>query len=142
MTQRNQEMKKQKRKNRMVKLISSMFFRYGNVFKTHALGSPTVICMDPDVNKYILLNESKGLIPGYPVSMRNILGKNISAVHGSLHKRIRGSLLTLTGPAAIKDHLLPKTDQFMRSFLHNWAGQTIDIQDKTKQVIHHVHPRF
>ncbi|KAF7809026.1 cytochrome P450 85A-like [Senna tora] len=109
--------------------------RYGSIFKTHVLGSPTIICMDPDVNKYILLNESKGLVAGYPESMRTILGdKNIAAVHGALHKHIRGSLVSLVGPAAIRDHLLPKTDQFMRSFLHNWAGQTIDIQEKTKQM--------
>ncbi|XP_054808940.1 cytochrome P450 85A-like [Prosopis cineraria] len=105
------------------------------MFKTHALGSPTIVSMDPEVNKNILLNEAQGLIPGYPVSMRNILGNNnIAAVHGAFHKRIRGSLLSLVGPPAIKDHLLTKTDHFMTSFLHNWAGQTIDIQEKTKQM--------
>ncbi|KAI4314064.1 hypothetical protein L6164_027006 [Bauhinia variegata] len=109
--------------------------RYGNLFKTHILGSPTVICMDPDVNRYILLNEAKGLPPGYPVSMRNILGfHSISAVHGDIHKRIRGSVLSLVGPAATKDHLFPKTDKFTRLFLDNWAGKTIDIQERTKQL--------
>ncbi|KAJ7943321.1 Cytochrome P450 [Quillaja saponaria] len=109
--------------------------RHGDLFKTHALGSPTVICMDPDLNRYILLNEAKGLVPGYPESMRNILGKNnIAAVHGSVHKHIRGSLLSLTGSVAIRDHLMPKTDRFIRSFLDNWAGKTIDIQDKTNEM--------
>ncbi|KAK4260983.1 hypothetical protein QN277_004039 [Acacia crassicarpa] len=109
--------------------------RYGNLFKTHALGSPTVISMDPKVNKNLLMNETQGLIPGYPVSMRNILGNNnIAAVHGAFHKRIRGSMLSLVGPPAIKNHLLTRTEHFMKSFLDNWAGQTIDIQDKTKQM--------
>lgn len=81
------------------------------------------------------MNETQGLVPGYPESMRNILGNtNIASVHGAFHKRIRGSLLSLVSPHAIKDHLLIRTDQFMRSFIHNWAGQTIDIQDKAKQV--------
>lgn len=117
--------------------FSFVFCRYGSLFRTHALGHPTIVCMDPDVNKYILLNESKGLTAGYPVSMRTILGDtNIAAVHGAVHKRIRGSLLTLVGPAAVKDHLFSKTDMFMKSFLQNWAGQTIDIQEKTKAVMY------
>ncbi|KAE9605590.1 hypothetical protein Lal_00025543 [Lupinus albus] len=109
--------------------------RYGNLFKSHALGSPVIISMDPELNRYILKNEGKGLVPGYPVSMRNILGNsNIAEVHGALHKRIRGSILSFIGPAAIRDHLLPEVDKFMRYFLHNWADKTIDIQDKTKQM--------
>ena len=115
--------------------LMCLLCRYGNLFKSHALGSPVVISMDPELNRYILKNESKGLVPGYPVSMRNILGNsNIAEVHGALHRRIRGSILSFIGPAAIRDHLLPEVDKFMRSFLDNWAGKTIDIQHKTKQV--------
>ncbi|XP_024018327.1 cytochrome P450 85A [Morus notabilis] len=108
---------------------------YGNVFKTHIFGSPTIICMDPDLNRYILLNEGKGLVPGYPQSMVNILGKsNIAAVYGSSHKHIRGSLLSLVGPPAIRDLLLPNIDKYMRFFLLNWDGKTIDIQTKTVEM--------
>ncbi|TQD83302.1 hypothetical protein C1H46_031159 [Malus baccata] len=61
--------------------------RYGSFFKSHILGCPTVVSMDPEVNRYILMNEAKGLVPGYPQSMLDILGKcNIAAVHGSTHK--------------------------------------------------------
>ncbi|KHG06695.1 Cytochrome P450 [Gossypium arboreum] len=73
--------------------------KYGSLFKTHILGCPTVVSMDPELNRYILMNEGKGLVPGYPQSMLDILGKrNIAAVHGAAHKRIRGSLLSLIGP--------------------------------------------
>ncbi|OMO93507.1 Cytochrome P450, partial [Corchorus capsularis] len=109
--------------------------RYGSVFKTHILGCPTIVSMDPQLNRYILLNEGKGLVPGYPQSMLDILGKcNIAAVHGSAHKHMRGSMLSLIGPLVIKDELLPKIDKFMRSFLHNWSGETIDIQDRTNEM--------
>lgn len=94
-----------------------------------------VVSMDPDLNRHILMNEdAKGLVPGYPDSMKNILGVNIAEVHGALHKRIRGSLLSLIGPVAVKTRLLPEVDKFMRSFLDNWAGKIIDIQHKTIQV--------
>ncbi|KAA3488026.1 cytochrome P450 85A-like [Gossypium australe] len=109
--------------------------KYGSLFKTHILGCPTVVSMDPELNRYILMNEGKGLVPGYPQSMLDILGKrNIAAVHGAAHKRIRGSLLSLIGPHVIKDELLPKIGNFMTSFLENWNGKTIDIQGTTNEM--------
>ncbi|XP_077211794.1 cytochrome P450 85A-like [Tasmannia lanceolata] len=109
--------------------------RYGNLFKSHILGCPTVVSMDPELNRYILMNEGKGLFPGYPQSMLDILGKyNIAAVHGSHHKTLRGALLSLTNPTMIKDQLLPKIDEFMRSHLSNWSARIINIQDKTKEM--------
>lgn len=91
--------------------------------------------MDPEVNRYVLMNESKGLVPGYPQSMLDILGKcNIAAVHGGAHKLMRAALLAVVSPTMIKDRLLPKVDEFMRSHLRNWDQQIIDIQEKTKEV--------
>lgn len=109
--------------------------RYGNLFKTHILGSPTVVCMDPELNRYILMNEGKGLVPGYPQSMQDLMGKwNISAVHGSLHKSMRSAMLGLIGPNMIKDQLISEIDEFLKSYLSNWSGKVIDIQEKTKEV--------
>ncbi|XP_044468876.1 cytochrome P450 85A-like [Mangifera indica] len=109
--------------------------RYGTVFKSHILGCPTIVSMDPELNKYILMNESKGLVPGYPQSMLDILGKcNIAAVTGSSHKYMRGALLALISPTMIKDQLLPKIDAFMRSHLGHWDNNIINLQDKTKEM--------
>ncbi|KAJ6831994.1 cytochrome P450 85A1-like [Iris pallida] len=109
--------------------------RYGSLFKSHILGCPTVVCMDPELNRYILMNEGKGLVPGYPQSMLDILGENnIAAVSGSLHKAMRSSMLGLVSPSMIRDQLLPKIDQFMRSHLGNWSGRVIDIQERTKEM--------
>ncbi|MBA0758249.1 hypothetical protein Gotri_021263 [Gossypium trilobum] len=91
--------------------------------------------MDPELNRYILMNEAKGLVPGYPQSMLDILGKcNIAAVHGSTHKQMRGALLALISPTMIRQQLLPKIDEFMRAFLSNWDNQVINIQDRTKEM--------
>ncbi|KAB2073524.1 hypothetical protein ES319_A07G088500v1 [Gossypium barbadense] len=109
--------------------------RYGSFFKSHILGCPTAVSMDPELNRYILMNESKGLVPGYPQSMLDILGKcNIAAVHGSTHKQMRGALLALISPTMIKQQLLPKIDEFMRNFVSDWDNKIIDIQEKTKQM--------
>ncbi|KAL8120978.1 cytochrome P450 85A-like [Apium graveolens] len=91
--------------------------------------------MDPEVNKYILLNEAKGLVPGYPKAMNNILGKNnIGAVHASPHKILRGSLLSLIAPTLIKDSLLPKIDKTIRYVVNGLDGKTIDIQEKSEEM--------
>ncbi|VAH24390.1 unnamed protein product [Triticum turgidum subsp. durum] len=110
--------------------------RYGRLFRTHILGCPTVVCMDPELNRRMLLQgESGGLVPGYPQSMLDILGRNnIAAVHGPLHRVMRGAMLGLVRPAALRTSLLPKIDAFMRDHLHGWAGSVVDVQAKTKEM--------
>ncbi|KAL8550225.1 hypothetical protein ACS0TY_008883 [Phlomoides rotata] len=91
--------------------------------------------MDPELNRYILLNESKGLVPGYPQSMLDILGtRNIAAVYGSIHKYLRSNLLSLVGTPLVKDRLFPKLHKYMSLHLSNWDGNIIDIQEKTKDM--------
>lgn len=117
--------------------------RYGSVFKTHILGSPTIVCMDPEVNKYILMNEGKGLVPGYPKAMNDILGNNnIGHVHGSFHKILRGSLLSLVSPVVIKDSLLPRIDKIIRCVVNGLDGKIIDIQEKTEEVTRTLESRY
>ncbi|KAM3373420.1 hypothetical protein ACQJBY_020068 [Aegilops geniculata] len=110
--------------------------RYGRLFRTHILGCPTVVCMDPELNRRMLLQgEAGGLVPGYPQSMLDILGRNnIAAVHGPLHRVMRGAMLGLVRPAMLRTSLLPKIDAFMRSHLHGWAGTVVDVQAKTKEM--------
>ncbi|KAI4389283.1 hypothetical protein MLD38_001524 [Melastoma candidum] len=109
--------------------------RYGRFFKSHVFGCPTVVSMDPDVNRYILMNESKGLVPGYPQSMLDIVGnRNIAAVHGSTHKYMRAALFSLINPAMIKDQILSNVDSFVRSHLASWEGTIVDIQKETKEM--------
>ncbi|CAN0896209.1 Cytochrome P450 85A1 [Linum grandiflorum] len=109
--------------------------RYGEVFKTHILGAPTIISMDPELNRYILYNESKGFVPGYPKAMVDILGTNISSVHGAAHKHIRGSILSLIGPVPVREKLFPSILKNVRLFVSDWDGKTVDIQDKTKEMV-------
>ncbi|PKI55361.1 hypothetical protein CRG98_024271 [Punica granatum] len=98
--------------------MKNKFARYGSFFKTHILGCPTIVSTNPEINRYILMKESKGLIPGYPQSMLDILGRsNIGAVHGSTHKYLRAALVSLMSPPMIRDQVLPKIDQVLRSHM-------------------------
>ncbi|XP_051149270.1 cytochrome P450 85A1-like [Andrographis paniculata] len=104
--------------------------RYGSVFKTHILGSPAIISMDPDLNRYILKNESKGIVPGYPKSMVDILGQNISTVSGDAHRIISKNLLSLVGAPAIKDNIFHNVVAHTFDFISSWDGITLDFQEK------------
>ncbi|XP_037488399.1 cytochrome P450 85A1-like [Triticum dicoccoides] len=110
--------------------------RYGRLFRTHILGCPTVVSMDPELNRRMLLQgDAGGLVPGYPQSMLVILGRNnIAAVHGPLHRVMRGAMLGLVRPSALRQSLLPKIDAFMRDHLSGWAGSVVDVQAKTKEM--------
>jgi brassinosteroid-6-oxidase 1 len=117
------------------KFIKIRRARYGELFRSHILGCPTVISTDPALNRYILLNEGRGLIPGYPQSMLDILGKwNIAAVQNSLHKTMRGAMLALINPSMIKDHLLSDINNFMDIHFQHWNDRVINLQDKTKEM--------
>nr|GMC61081.1 cytochrome P450 85A1-like [Ipomoea batatas] len=111
--------------------------RYGDMYKTHILGGPTVVSNDPDVNRYILMNGAKGLVPGYPKSNRDVMGKyNIAMMHGPNHKLFRGSLLSLVGTPMIRQHLLPKIEKYMKLYLQDFHGRTIlDIQQETLGIV-------
>lgn len=82
-------------------------------------------------------NEAKGLVPGYPQSHLEILGRsNIATVDGATHKRMRGAYLALVGPAMMKvNNRLRKIVYSMRFFTDHWEGRTLDNQEKTKEVI-------
>ncbi|KAL7148900.1 hypothetical protein ABFS83_05G004100 [Erythranthe nasuta] len=123
--------------NQGPKFMKSQSARYGKVFKTHILGSPTIISMDEEMNRYILMNEGKGLIPGYPKSMLDILGNNnIAAVYGSTHKYMRQNILSLIGIPIIKLKLLPRIDYYIRIHLSDWDDtNTINIQQKTMDMV-------
>ncbi|CAA7399348.1 unnamed protein product [Spirodela intermedia] len=114
--------------------------RYGSLFTSHLLGSPTVVSMDLEVNRWILMNEGRGLVPGYPQAMAEILGEwNVAAVHGAFHRVVRGALLSVVGPAAVRERLFPTLDEFIRSHLCDWGGSggggaTVDVQEKAREM--------
>ncbi|KAJ4767849.1 Cytochrome P450 family protein [Rhynchospora pubera] len=111
--------------------------RYGNIFKTHLFGKPTVVCTDSEVNKYILISESKGnFLLGYPRTFFEMIGKwSTLSLYNSEHKAMRGALISLVNGPALRDRVLPKIDEFMQSYLHNWTDKILDFQKKSNESI-------
>ncbi|KAJ3709029.1 hypothetical protein LUZ61_012734 [Rhynchospora tenuis] len=95
-----------------------------------------MVCTDPDVNKYLLSSENKGIFPGYPRSFSEMVGKwNPANLLGSEHKSMRSSFLSLVNTQAIKEMLLPKTDVFMQSYVSNWSDKILDFQKTSNEVL-------
>ncbi|KAJ3708488.1 hypothetical protein LUZ61_012193 [Rhynchospora tenuis] len=108
--------------------------RYGNMFKTHLFGNPVVVCTDSDVNKYVLTSESKGILLGYPRTFSEILGKwSTFSLYGSEHKAMRGILISLVAGPALRERILPKIDEFMKSYLSNWSDKILDFEKKSDE---------
>ncbi|CAA6659796.1 unnamed protein product [Spirodela intermedia] len=94
--------------------------RYG-AFHVPPAGQPHRRVTDLEVNRWILMNEGKGLVPGYPRAMTVILGEgNVSAVHGPVHRVVRGALMS-DRPGRRERPALPTVDEFIGSRLYSWG---------------------
>uniref|UniRef100_A0A0C9S6A8 TSA: Wollemia nobilis Ref_Wollemi_Transcript_11357_2042 transcribed RNA sequence n=2 Tax=Wollemia nobilis TaxID=56998 RepID=A0A0C9S6A8_9CONI len=107
---------------------------YGNVFKTHLFGKPTIFSTDPEVNKFILQNEGKLFQASYPSSIENLLGKHsLLLISGNLHKRLHSLTLSFANSSALKDHLMLDIEKLVCLTLDGW-GDRVLLQDEAKKI--------
>ncbi|GLJ40696.1 hypothetical protein SUGI_0840560 [Cryptomeria japonica] len=107
---------------------------YGNLFKTHLFGKPTIFSTDPEVNKFILQNEGKLFQTSYPSSITNLLGKHsLLLISGNLHKRLHSLTLSFANSSALKDHLMLDIEKLVCLTLDGWNDQVL-LQDETKKI--------
>lgn len=108
--------------------------RYGPIFTTHVFGEPTVFSADPEMNRFILLNEGKLFDCSYPGSISNLLGKHsLLLMKGSLHKRMHSFTMSFANSAIIKDHLLVDIDRLIRLNLDSWTDRVL-LMEQAKKV--------
>ncbi|KAL5582599.1 hypothetical protein UlMin_015041 [Ulmus minor] len=71
------EFNKAQRKNQLFEeFIQPRVAKHGQVFKTHLMGSPTVIVNGANANKFFLSNEFKMVVSSWPSSSVQLMGKN------------------------------------------------------------------
>ncbi|XP_057767041.1 LOW QUALITY PROTEIN: cytochrome P450 724B1 [Salvia miltiorrhiza] len=99
--------------------------RYGNVFKSHLFGSPTVVSCDIELNQFILQNEETLFRSSYPKPVHDILGKlSMMLVSGDLHKKLRSVALSFINASKSSPAFLSYVDTFSLSFVHSWRSKT------------------
>ncbi|KAH9320713.1 hypothetical protein KI387_015352, partial [Taxus chinensis] len=77
--------------------------KHGKIFTTHILGSPTVVMLGPDANRFILINENKLFLNSWPKSLNALIGKHaLITSQGAEHKRMRRIIHSVLGPETLK----------------------------------------
>ncbi|KAJ3679706.1 hypothetical protein LUZ60_017717 [Juncus effusus] len=68
--------------------------------------------------------------------MLDLVGEqSLSNLSGAEHKTMRGVLMPMISAPSMRDQLLPKINEFMQSYLANWSGRILDLQDKSHEIV-------
>ncbi|KAI5059322.1 hypothetical protein GOP47_0025641 [Adiantum capillus-veneris] len=107
------------------KFIDDRVSTYGEVFKTHLIGDPTICASNPSGNKMIFTGENKLCHVSWPGSVVTVIGKrSLIALNGDAAKRIRSAMMTFLRPEALQAYT-GKTDRSVRGFLEeHWQGKS------------------
>ncbi|XP_062091746.1 abscisic acid 8'-hydroxylase CYP707A1-like [Humulus lupulus] len=109
--------------------------RYGEIFKTHILGCPSVMLASPEAAKFVLVTEAHLFKPSYPKSKERLIGPSAlffhqGDYHGRLRKLVQGSLSL----DAIRN-LVPDIEAAAISASSSWAnGQVINTFHEMKKL--------
>ncbi|MCO5576230.1 hypothetical protein L7F22_030039 [Adiantum nelumboides] len=108
---------------------------FGNVFKSCLFGHPTIISADPELNKFILMNENKLFQCSYPSTISGILGKwSMLVLVGEAHKQMRSIAVSFMSPTKLKDFFLKDIEDHVLLTLRSWhEGQVLLAQEEAKK---------
>ncbi|KAK9285306.1 hypothetical protein L1049_024497 [Liquidambar formosana] len=129
------EFYKAQRKNRLFEeFVQPRVAKYGKVFKTRLMGSPTVVVNGAEANRFFLSNEFKLVISSWPSTSVQLMGKDsIMEKQGEQHRCIRGLIATSLSYAGL-EALVPKMCNTVQLHLDKkWHGQDkISLYRSTK----------
>lgn len=95
--------------------------RFGKIYKSNLFGEPTIVSVDPGLNRYILQNEGKLFECSYPRSIGGILGKWSMLVQvGDMHRDMRLISLNFLANARLKTHLFREVEKNTLWVLDSW----------------------
>lgn len=126
---------KAQRNNRLFDdFVQPRVTKYGKIFKTRLLGSPTVVVNGAEANRFFLSNEFKLVISSWPSSSVQLMGnESIMQKQGEQHRCIRGILASCLHNAGL-DALVPKICNSVQLHLDtHWHGQdSLSLYRSTK----------
>ncbi|KAJ9147183.1 hypothetical protein P3X46_029372 [Hevea brasiliensis] len=118
---------KAQRKNRMFEeFVQPRMAKYGKIFKTRLMGSPTIIVNGAEANRFFLSNEFKLVISSWPTTSVQLMGSNsIMEKQGDQHRCLRG-LIGNTLSSAGLEVLVPKICKSVELHLEKYWNNSID----------------
>ncbi|XP_042515267.1 cytochrome P450 90D2-like [Macadamia integrifolia] len=109
---------------------------YGNVFKSHIFGNPTIISTDAEVSRFVLQSDAKSFVPSYPRSLTELMGNSsILRINGSLQRRVHGLIGAFFKSPHLKAQITQDMQKYLQESMDTWKdNQLIYIQDETKNI--------
>ncbi|XP_074294303.1 cholesterol 22-monohydroxylase CYP90B51-like [Silene latifolia] len=109
--------------------------RFGKIYKSHLFGEPTIVSVDPGLNRYILQNEGRLFECSYPKSIGGILGKwSMLVLVGDMHRDMRNISLNFLCNGRLKTHLIKEVEKHTLFVLNSWKENcSFSAQDEAKK---------
>lgn len=110
-----------------------MGVRYGDLFRTHVFGHPTIVTTTPEAAKFVLV-EHPSLFQqrGLPF-VEDALGTRFFGYveHHNLHVKFRKQLQS---PLLHLDNLIPQIEAWALCLMRSWEGRTVNALHEAKLV--------
>ena len=96
--------------------------KYGNVFKTNIFGSPTIMMIGADANRFVFSGENQNFIIQWPKTVSELLGPaSLATQTGSIHQTRRKLLAQAFLPRALASYT-PTMVEITNSYLQKWVN--------------------
>ncbi|KAI4321517.1 hypothetical protein MLD38_034887 [Melastoma candidum] len=99
--------------------------RYGEIFKTHILGYPSVMLASPEAARFVLVTQAHLFKPTYPKSKERLIGPSALFFHqGGYHSRLRKHVQSSLSPEVIQSKV-NEVEAILLSTLDSWDGSRV-----------------
>lgn len=116
----------QKRNRLFEDFFGNRIQKYGSVFKTGLMGSPTVVFTGAAGNRFLLSNEFKLVVSSWPQCTVNLIGRgSIMEKHGAEHKRLRGAVMACLRAEVLQSFVGKLSSVIEDHFERHWKGNHV-----------------
>ncbi|CAK9141246.1 unnamed protein product [Ilex paraguariensis] len=99
------------KKDKGAEWINERVFKYGKVFKTSLMGTPTVVLFGQAGNKFVLGSDEGVLATKQPKTLASIAGKySLFELTGSRYKLIKGAALSFLKSESLQNYVKQMDD--------------------------------
>lgn len=96
--------------------------KYGDIFKTHVLGNPTIYIQGAEGNLFVLTNENRYFVNDLPDTFKVLLGNSSLSVQTGTEHLSRRKLLYKAFQSRTLQAYIPTVQIITRQYLHKWEN--------------------
>lgn len=125
---------------KLMLFYSGVLVRYGDVYKTHVFGHPSIVVAGPEAARFVMVDKASSFRQrGLPM-IEKLLGSSFfgyqhEKLHASFRKILHGPFL----PEAL-ERSIPIVEAIAIDILKQWDGKTINTLEEAKKVLFSFQP--